>query len=87
MLPTLEVTDDWVYVSCFYRRGRGIRVGDVVTIKHPMFPGTGASKRVLGMPGDFVLRDTPGKEGRMMVQASGVLIGKSTGMTNRCEGT
>ena len=34
-------------------------VGDVVSIKHPMFPGVGASKRVLGMPGDFVGRDTP----------------------------
>ncbi|MCJ1415666.1 hypothetical protein MMC32_001998 [Xylographa parallela] len=68
MLPTLNVADDWVYVSCFYRRGRGIRVGDVVTIRHPTFPGTGACKRVLGLPGDFVLRNTPGGEGEMMVQ-------------------
>ena len=70
MLPTLNVQGDAVYISKFYRRGLGIRVGDVVSVKHPMFPGFGASKRVLGMPGDFVLRDTPGKrEGEeMMVQ-------------------
>ncbi|MCJ1389476.1 hypothetical protein MMC18_002333 [Xylographa bjoerkii] len=68
MLPTLNVAGDWVYVSRFYRRGRAVKVGDVVTIRHPMFPGTGASKRVLGMSGDFVLRDTPGGEGGMMVQ-------------------
>ncbi|MCJ1290692.1 hypothetical protein MMC34_002234 [Xylographa carneopallida] len=68
MLPTLNVENDWVYVSCFYRRGRGVRVGDLVTFRHPMFPGTGACKRVLGLPGDFVLRDTPGSDSGMMVQ-------------------
>ena len=68
MLPTLAVRRDWVYISKFYRRGMGIRVGDVVSFKHPMFPSTGALKRVVGMPGDFVLRDTPGKPRGMMIQ-------------------
>ncbi|SLM38289.1 mitochondrial inner membrane protease subunit protein [Lasallia pustulata] len=68
MLPTLAVDHDWVYISKFYRRGKGIRVGDVVSFKHPMFPSVGALKRVVGMPGDFVLRDTPGSAGRMMIQ-------------------
>ncbi|MCJ1232378.1 hypothetical protein MMC14_000330 [Varicellaria rhodocarpa] len=68
MLPTLNVRYDWVYVSKLYRRGKGVKVGDVVTFKHPMFPGTGAAKRVLGMPGDFVLRDTPGSGSDMMIQ-------------------
>lgn len=67
MLPNLNVRGDWLYVSKLYRRGRGIEVGDLVTIKHPMFPGIGASKRILGMPGDFVLRDTPGT-GQIMIQ-------------------
>ena len=70
MLPTLNVRYDWVYVSKLYRRGKGVKVGDVVTFKHPMFPGTGAAKRVLGMPGDFVLRDTPGSGSDMMIQVS-----------------
>lgn len=68
MLPTLNAHGDAVYISKFYRRGLGIRVGDVVSVKHPMFPGVGASKRVLGMPGDFVLRDTPGRGEGMMIQ-------------------
>lgn len=59
MLPTIAVTSDQVLISRSYRRGRGIVVGDLVSIKHPMFPEQGAIKRVLGMPGDYVLRDTP----------------------------
>lgn len=63
MLPTMAVKGDRVYVDKLYRRGRGIQVGDVVDFKHPLHPGEGAIKRVLGMPGDFVLRDTPEIEG------------------------
>ncbi|KAI9827799.1 MAG: hypothetical protein M1832_004288 [Thelocarpon impressellum] len=68
MLPTIEVRDDWVFISKLHRRGRGIEVGDVVSIMHPMIPEVGAIKRVLGMPGDFVLRDTPGQGKGMMIQ-------------------
>ena len=60
MLPTLSVAGDSVLINKQHRRGRGIVVGDLVNIKHPMFPEEGAIKRVLGMPGDFVGRDTPG---------------------------
>ena len=63
MLPTLAATTDWTVTSRFYRYGRGIRVGDVVSFDHPLLPNQSAAKRVLGMPGDFVLRDTP-REGR-----------------------
>ena len=68
MLPTINVRDDWVFISKLNRRGRGIEVGDVVSLTHPMVPDMGVVKRVLGMPGDFVLRDTPGiaGEGRMI---------------------
>ncbi|KAI9799845.1 MAG: hypothetical protein M1833_003767 [Piccolia ochrophora] len=68
MLPTINVRDDYVIISKLYARGRGIQVGDIVNFKHPMFPNTGAVKRVLGMPGDFVLRDSPGSEKAMMIQ-------------------
>lgn len=69
MLPTMAVSDDYVWINKSYRRGKGIKVGDLVNIKHPMFPEEGAIKRVLGMPGDFVVRDTPdGKRGDMMIQ-------------------
>ena len=78
MLPTLAVDHDWVYISKFYRRGKGVRVGDVVSFKHPMFPSVGALKRVVGMPGDFVLRDTPGSERGMMIQVWHINICKSS---------
>ena len=54
MLPTLSVDGDGVVISRYYRRGRGIQVGDAVAFKHPVVPETGAIKRVVGMPGDFV---------------------------------
>jgi len=69
MLPTLNVEGDWVWVNKLYRRGKGIVVGDLVSVKHPWYPEMRASKRVLGMPGDFVLKDTPG-EGSAMIQVS-----------------
>ena len=80
MLPTLNVIGDWVYISKLYRRGKGIQVGDVVSFKHPLVPGMRASKRVLGMPGDFVLRNTPG-EGGMMVQVGFYSIRQKNGLT------
>ena len=33
-----------------------------------MFPGIGASKRIIGMPGDFVLRNSPEAGSEMMIQ-------------------
>ncbi|KAI9841840.1 MAG: hypothetical protein M1838_003399 [Thelocarpon superellum] len=63
MLPTIELRDDWVLISKLHRKGRGVEVGDVVSLMHPFLTGEGTIKRVLGMPGDFVMRDTPGREG------------------------
>lgn len=68
MLPTLGPRGDWVYISKLSRRGKDVRVGDMVAVKHPMFPGTGAIKRVVGQSGDFVLRDTPGAASDAMIQ-------------------
>lgn len=61
MMPTLAVRGDCVLVAKRYRRGRGVRVGDVVQIKHPVpeYRGHGAVKRIVGMEGDFVLRGMP----------------------------
>lgn len=68
MLPTIAATGDGVYVSKLHRRGKGIKVGDMVNFKHPMFPELGAIKRVVGMPGDFVARDSPGTGTGLMIQ-------------------
>ena len=63
MLPTIELRDDWVFISKLHRRGRGVEVGDVISMMHPFLTGQGTIKRVIGMPGDFVLRDTPDIDG------------------------
>lgn len=59
MLPTLEARYEHVAISRLHRRGRWIRVGDIVSIDHPVRGEYRSIKRVIGMPGDFVVRDTP----------------------------
>lgn len=68
MLPTFEIANDRVIVSRWYRRGRGIQVGDVVTFDSVVSDQDRAVKRVVGLEGDYVLRDAPGGAGREMLQ-------------------
>ena len=77
MLPTISVQSDRILIAKPFRRGRGITTGDIVSIRHPLLPSEGAVKRVVGMGGDFVLRDTPASldtphssldSGTMMIQ-------------------
>jgi mitochondrial inner membrane protease subunit 1 len=70
MLPTLEVLGDSVVLDKWYRRGRGIQVGDLVTFESVIQPGENVLKRVLGMEGDYVLRDTPESGSDVMIQVS-----------------
>jgi len=65
MYPTIPDASNLLFVNKTYRFGRGIKVGDCVQISNPMFPRQYAGKRVVGMPGDYVLRSeypcaTPG---------------------------
>lgn len=71
MLPTINVRGVCVYIDRTSRRGRGVKVGDVVDFQHPMVQGAGAIKRVMGMPGDFVVKDRGGK---MMIQVRGLYL-------------
>lgn len=58
-------------ISNYYRRGRGVKAGDIISFKHPVNIGESAVKRVLAMEGDFVLMNTPGKsEAMIQVKAS-----------------
>ena len=68
MLPTFEVIGDWVLISKHYRRGRDIEVGDLVTFKSVVDPEDKVIKRVIGMEGDYVLRNTPGSRDSSMIQ-------------------
>ena len=72
MLPTFEVLGDSVLISKSYRRGRGIQIGDVVTFDSVVEPGERAIKRVLGLQGDYVMRDSLGKGSDAMLQVSEV---------------
>ncbi len=51
----------WIMYSNLHRRGRKIKVGDVIMYKNPIFPTQRGCKRVIGMPGDFVSVITPGR--------------------------
>jgi len=68
MLPTLEVFNDGVLVSRWYRRGRGVKVGDIVTFDSVIDPEEKVIKRVIGLEGDYVMRDTPGSRSNQMIQ-------------------
>jgi hypothetical protein len=71
MLPTINATGDWLLLSKRYRKGRGVVVGDIVSFKHPIDEHTRSVKRVIGMPGDIVLRDSPDKSGQMIQVSRG----------------
>lgn len=66
MLPTLNVRGDWVLISKLNKLGRGLRVGDLVSYKHPVEADIGVIKRVIGMPGDFVVKDPTDGSGDML---------------------
>ena len=68
MLPTLNASGDGVIISKYYRHGRGLQVGDLVSFKHALKEEVRVIKSILGTPGDFVLRDTPGQGEGVMIQ-------------------
>ncbi|SPO06894.1 related to IMP1 Protease, mitochondrial [Cephalotrichum gorgonifer] len=59
MLPTLDIMGQWVLTSSLHRHGRGVGVGDLVTYDIPISADCGL-KRVVGMPGDYVVAHLPG---------------------------
>lgn len=76
MLPTINIEGDFILISKLYSRGRGVKVGDLVSYVHPVDgPGVHVCKRVIGMPGDFVVTDPMGAPGEMLQVGWGVLGG------------
>lgn len=63
MLPTFTVDGEWIAADMRYRLGRNVEVGDLVLYKIPLFAHQNGVKRVVGMPGDYVLLGTPGEPG------------------------
>lgn len=59
MLPTFEILGEWLIVDKTHRLGRNLSVGDMVSYNIPDNRENGV-KRVIGLPGDYVLMGTPG---------------------------
>lgn len=68
MLPSFEVVGELLLISRLHRYGRGIGVGDLVIYNIPIFPDADGIKRVIGMPGDYVLMDSPDSGSEAMIQ-------------------
>ena len=67
MLPTINVEGDWVVISKLHARGRQVTVGDLVSFKHPHDGrDVGVIKRVIGLAGDFVVKDPSDGSGDML---------------------
>lgn len=64
MYPTLETNGQFLLGSMRYKYGKGIGVGDVIIFKNPLYLNDHVAKRVIGMPGDLVLRNTPPGDNR-----------------------
>ena len=57
MHPTLPAQGSEAIINPRYRYGRNCKVGDLVQYKNPYFANDSALKRIIGMPGDFVVFD------------------------------
>lgn len=66
MLPTLHVTGETLILSRHHVRGKDVKVGDIVTFRHPVLDDVVGMKRVIGMPGDYVLSQTPAVSDQMI---------------------
>lgn len=64
----MNILGDWIVISKLHSRGRGMEVGDLVNYLHPVYVGSGERvvKRIIGMPGDFVVADPVGAPGKMV---------------------
>jgi len=57
MYPTIPSSGAVQIISRSSRHGHNLRVGDHVDAYNPHIPGSRVGKRVVGMPGDYVLYD------------------------------
>lgn len=68
MLPTFEVFGDSFIMSRKYRRGKNVKVGDIVSFWSVVEPGQGVVKRIIGLEGDYVMLNTPESGSDTMIQ-------------------
>lgn len=68
MLPTFLVWNEYFVTDHSFRRGRNVKVGDCVVYTIPVEPRDQGVKRIIGMPGDYVLLNSPGSKNDDMMQ-------------------
>lgn len=57
MYPTMP-SENSLSITCpWYRYGRNMKVGDIVWARSPYFQRQNVGKRIIGMPGDYVVLD------------------------------
>lgn len=59
MYPTIPAEMSYAIVSRLHRQGRGVKLGDFIEADNPMFMSSPVGKRIVGMPGDYVILDPP----------------------------
>ena len=59
MFPTLPEHNSVSIYSRLHKHGHAVKVGDIVVAYSPYFRHYTIAKRVIGMPGDYVIRDAP----------------------------
>lgn len=57
MYPTMPSHEHYVFLDATKRRGKNVELGDCVQVLNPIFKEELAGKRILGMPGDYIVRD------------------------------
>ncbi|KAI8366719.1 mitochondrial inner membrane protease subunit 1 [Radiomyces spectabilis] len=62
MLPTFNMTGDFIAVEHLSKRFETLNPGDVIVCMSPAVPGRAVMKRILGMPGDNICIDPTEKE-------------------------
>jgi inner membrane protease subunit 1 len=70
MLPSFDIYGTRALCSRLHRRGKDVEVGDLIDYRIPIFTGVNGIKRVIGMPGDYVLVDSPDSGSQEMIQVS-----------------
>jgi len=57
MYPTMSSELSYTIYLRRHKHGKNIKAGDVVVFENPVFLRERAIKRVIGMPGDYIVRD------------------------------
>lgn len=57
MVPTIPSSHSLSIHSPRYRHGKGVKLGDIVHAKNPILARRLVGKRVIGLPGDYVVYD------------------------------